>query len=72
MFAIALLACEKADHLSSISFYRLPGIEDPQPLWASEDKIRPEQVPTCELCRGERKVEFQVCLRVAPSAERLS
>ncbi|BGP27466.1 programmed cell death protein 2 [Rhodotorula toruloides] len=43
-----------------LRFYRLPGVEDPQPLWASEDKIRPEQVPTCELCRGERKVEFQV------------
>ncbi|PRQ71050.1 Proteophosphoglycan ppg4 [Rhodotorula toruloides] len=43
-----------------LRFYRLPGIEDPQPLWASEDKIRPEQVPTCELCRGERKVEFQI------------
>ncbi|KAJ8291956.1 hypothetical protein OF846_004739 [Rhodotorula toruloides] len=43
-----------------LRFYRLPGIEDPQPLWASENKIRPEQVPTCELCRGERKVEFQI------------
>lgn len=51
---------KEADRHSLRRFYRLPGVEDPQPLWASEDKIRPEQIPPCELCRGERKIEFQV------------
>ncbi|GAA6014555.1 hypothetical protein JCM10207_001643 [Rhodosporidiobolus poonsookiae] len=50
-----------------LRFYRLPGIDDPQPLWASKDKIRPEQVPTCELCRSERKVEFQILSTLLPS-----
>ncbi|GAA6037721.1 hypothetical protein JCM8097_002307 [Rhodosporidiobolus ruineniae] len=52
-----------------LRFYRLPGIEDPQPLWASSTKIRPEEVSTCELCRGERKVEFQILSTLLPSLE---
>ncbi|BGP51410.1 hypothetical protein JCM10450v2_007352 [Rhodotorula kratochvilovae] len=43
-----------------LRFYRIPGVEDPQPLWASSKTISPSEVPTCELCRSERKVEFQV------------
>ncbi|GAA5881280.1 hypothetical protein JCM1840_003843 [Sporobolomyces johnsonii] len=43
-----------------LRFYRLPEVEDPQPLWASSVKIRPEDVPACELCSGPRQVEFQV------------
>ncbi|BGP58028.1 hypothetical protein JCM8202v2_005685 [Rhodotorula sphaerocarpa] len=52
-----------------LRFYRIPGIDDPQPLWASHRKITPEQVPTCELCRGERKVEFQILSTILPSLE---
>merc|ERR1719487_1191812 len=52
-----------------LRFYRIPGIDDPQPLWASHRKITPEQVPTCELCRGERKVEFQILSTMLPSLE---
>ncbi|GAA5980943.1 hypothetical protein JCM11641_005493 [Rhodosporidiobolus odoratus] len=48
-------------------FYRLPGVEDPQPLWASSRKIQPSEVPTCELCRGERKIEFQILSTLLPS-----
>ncbi|GAA5891598.1 hypothetical protein JCM8208_007334 [Rhodotorula glutinis] len=43
-----------------LRFYRIPGVDDPQPLWASSKTISPSEVPTCELCRSERKVEFQV------------
>ncbi|GAA6055021.1 hypothetical protein JCM3770_006698 [Rhodotorula araucariae] len=43
-----------------LRFYRIPGVEDPQPLWASSKTISPSEVPPCELCRSERKVEFQV------------
>ncbi|GAA5963445.1 hypothetical protein JCM21900_004646 [Sporobolomyces salmonicolor] len=43
-----------------LRFYRLPEVEDPQPLWASSVKVRPEDVPACELCSGPRQVEFQV------------
>ncbi|GAA5888397.1 hypothetical protein JCM6882_008605 [Rhodosporidiobolus microsporus] len=50
-----------------LRFYRLPGIDDPQPLWASATKIRPEEVSTCELCRGERKIEFQILSTLLPS-----
>lgn len=41
-------------------FYRLPGVEEPEPLWVSSARITPEQVPVCSLCGGRRKVEFQV------------
>ncbi|GAA5827890.1 hypothetical protein JCM11251_007718 [Rhodosporidiobolus azoricus] len=50
-----------------LRFYRLPGIDDPQPLWASATKIRSEEVPTCELCRGERKIEFQILSTLLPA-----
>ncbi|GAA5839051.1 hypothetical protein JCM9279_002577 [Rhodotorula babjevae] len=43
-----------------LRFYRIPGVDEPQPLWASRKTISPSEVPTCELCRSERKVEFQV------------
>ncbi|GJN93790.1 hypothetical protein Rhopal_006848-T1 [Rhodotorula paludigena] len=50
-------------------FYRIPGVDDPQPLWASSKTITPEEIPTCELCRAERKVEFQVLSTLLPSLE---
>ncbi|BGP19873.1 hypothetical protein JCM10213v2_008004 [Rhodosporidiobolus nylandii] len=52
-----------------LRFYRIPGVEDPQPLWASAQKIRPEEVSTCELCRGERKIEFQILSTLLPSLQ---
>ncbi|GAA5862083.1 hypothetical protein JCM3774_006167 [Rhodotorula dairenensis] len=52
-----------------LRFYRIPGVENPEPLWASNRKIGPEQVPTCELCRAERKVEFQILSTLLPSLE---
>ncbi|GAA5861960.1 hypothetical protein JCM8547_001539 [Rhodosporidiobolus lusitaniae] len=52
-----------------LRFYRLPGIEDPQPLWASATKISSEQVAPCELCRGQRKVEFQILSTLLPSLQ---
>ncbi|GAA5990371.1 hypothetical protein JCM10908_007340 [Rhodotorula pacifica] len=52
-----------------LRFYRIPGVDDPQPLWASNRKIGPEQVPTCELCRAERKIEFQILSTLLPSLE---
>lgn len=51
------------------SFYRIPGVDDPQPLWASSKTITPEEIPTCELCRAERKVEFQVRQLLARCSE---
>ncbi|GAA5956870.1 hypothetical protein JCM8115_003847 [Rhodotorula mucilaginosa] len=52
-----------------LRFYRIPGVEDPQPLWASNRKIGPEEVPPCELCRAERKIEFQILSTLLPSLE---
>lgn len=41
-------------------FYRLPGVEQPEPLWISSTKVLPAQVPACPLCGSPRDIEFQV------------
>ncbi|GAA6062743.1 hypothetical protein JCM10212_000383 [Sporobolomyces blumeae] len=43
-----------------LRFYRLPDIDNPEPLWASKDKISPNDVPLCDLCGVPRQVEFQI------------
>lgn len=45
---------------SYVSFYRLPEIELPQPLWVSSDRVVLSQIPLCSLCGGTREIEFQV------------
>lgn len=44
-----------------LRFYRLPDVDDPQPLWANDRKIKREDVSDCPVCKGLRQVEFQVC-----------
>ncbi|KAK4052334.1 hypothetical protein OIO90_004415 [Microbotryomycetes sp. JL221] len=41
-------------------FYRLPGVEQPSPLWANATPIAPGDVPSCSLCGSSRQVEFQI------------
>ncbi|SCV73135.1 BQ2448_7060 [Microbotryum intermedium] len=43
-----------------LRFYRLPGVEDPQPLWANNERVTWDQVPPCPLCGAKRQVEFQI------------
>ncbi|KAI5475609.1 programmed cell death protein 2 [Pseudohyphozyma bogoriensis] len=43
-----------------LRFYRLPGVEDPEPLWVSSKKVKADETTPCPLCHGPRKVEFQI------------
>ncbi|KAK4048399.1 hypothetical protein OIV83_004745 [Microbotryomycetes sp. JL201] len=43
-----------------LRFYRLPDVQDPEPLWANESKVSPDDLPACPLCGGPRKIEFQI------------
>ncbi|KAK4704293.1 hypothetical protein P7C70_g1916, partial [Phenoliferia sp. Uapishka_3] len=43
-----------------LRFYRLPGVEEPEPLWCSSQHIAPHDVPACSLCGGPRQIEFQI------------
>ncbi|GAA5930610.1 uncharacterized protein JCM15063_002413 [Sporobolomyces koalae] len=43
-----------------LRFYRLPDVEEPEPLWTSKKKVNASEVPPCELCRGPREIEFQI------------
>ncbi|KDE03276.1 hypothetical protein MVLG_06233 [Microbotryum lychnidis-dioicae p1A1 Lamole] len=43
-----------------LRFYRLPGEEEPQPLWANKKKVTSDQVQPCSLCGAKRQVEFQI------------
>ncbi|KAM0747495.1 hypothetical protein T439DRAFT_328733 [Meredithblackwellia eburnea MCA 4105] len=43
-----------------LRFYRLPDVEDPEPLWVSSKKLDENQIPPCSICGGVRKIEFQI------------
>lgn len=57
-----LLFQERVERLPEqvLRFYRLPGVDNPEPLWVSHTKIRSQDVPLCPLCSAPREVEFQV------------
>ncbi|KAM0786150.1 hypothetical protein ACM66B_006958 [Microbotryomycetes sp. NB124-2] len=43
-----------------LRFYRLPDVDEPEPLWANERKVAREDLAACPLCGGRRQIEFQV------------